>query len=87
VLPLTRPGAIAGSLLVFIPSLGSFLTSDLLGGARVELIGNLVQNQFTTARNWPFGSALSLLLLVVVLAGVTLQVAWPRSDQSGEPVS
>ncbi|HEY4102076.1 MAG TPA: ABC transporter permease [Gemmatimonadales bacterium] len=86
VLPLTRPGVIAGSLLVFIPSLGSFLTSDLLGGARVELIGNLVQNQFTTARNWPFGSALSLLLLLVVLAGVILQVAWPRSDQSAEPL-
>jgi spermidine/putrescine transport system permease protein len=86
VLPLTRPGVIAGSLLVFIPSLGSFLTSDLLGGARVELIGNLVQNQFTTARNWPFGSALSLLLLFVVLAGVILQVAWPRSDQSAEPL-
>jgi spermidine/putrescine transport system permease protein len=68
--PLTLPGVLAGSLLVFVPALGSFLTSDLLGGAKVELIGNLVQNQFTTARNWPFGSALSFLLLLVVLIGM-----------------
>ncbi len=68
--PLTLPGVAAGSLLVFVPALGSFLTSDLLGGAKVELIGNLVQNQFTTARNWPFGSALSFLLLLVVMAGM-----------------
>ncbi|HEY3933371.1 MAG TPA: ABC transporter permease [Gemmatimonadales bacterium] len=86
IVPLTRPGAIAGSLLVFIPSLGSFLTSDLLGGARVELIGNLVQNQFTSARNWPFGSALSLLLLAVVMLGVMVQVGWPRNDRSAGPL-
>lgn len=68
--PLTLPGVVVGSLLVFVPSLGSFLTSDLLGGAKVELIGNLVQNQFTSARNWPFGSALSFLLLLVVMVGM-----------------
>lgn len=68
--PLTLPGVAAGSLLVFVPALGSFLTSDLLGGAKVELIGNLIQNQFTSARNWPFGSALSFLLLIVVLLGM-----------------
>ena len=73
--PLTLPGVVVGSLLVFVPSLGSFLTSDLLGGAKVELIGNLVQNQFTSARNWPFGSALSFLLLVVVMIGM---LAWLR---------
>lgn len=71
--PLTLPGVAAGSLLVFVPALGSFLTSDLLGGAKVELIGNLVQNQFTSARNWPFGSALSFLLLLVVLLGMLLR--------------
>ncbi len=68
--PLTLPGVAAGSLFVFVPALGSFLTSDLLGGAKVELIGNLVQNQFTAARNWPFGSALSFLLLLVVMVGM-----------------
>jgi spermidine/putrescine transport system permease protein len=69
-LPLSAPGLIAGCLLVFIPSLGSYLTSDLLGGAKELLVGNLVQNQFSTARNWPFGSAASFILMIVVLAAV-----------------
>ncbi len=69
-LPLSMPGVIAGSLLVFIPALGSFLTSDLLGGAKQMMIGNLVQNQFTTARNWPFGSAASFALMTLVLVAV-----------------
>ncbi len=68
--PLSLPGVIAGCLLVFIPALGSFLPSDLLGGAKQMLIGNLIQNQFTAARNWPFGSAASLVVMVTVLAGV-----------------
>jgi len=72
--PLTLPGVAVGSLLVFVPALGSFLTSDLLGGAKVELIGNLVQNQFTSARNWPFGSALSFLLLLVVMIGMLMKL-------------
>jgi spermidine/putrescine transport system permease protein len=71
-LPLSRPGLVAGCLLVFIPALGSFLTSDLLGGAKEMLIGNLVQNQFTTARNWPFGSAASAVVMALVLGAVLL---------------
>jgi spermidine/putrescine transport system permease protein len=71
-LPLSAPGLIAGSLLVFIPALGSFLTSDLLGGAKGLLVGNLVQNQFSTARNWPFGSAASLILMTLVLIAVLI---------------
>jgi spermidine/putrescine transport system permease protein len=71
-LPLSMPGVIAGSLLVFIPALGSFLTSDLLGGAKLMMIGNLVQNQFTTARNWPFGSAASFALMTLVLIAVVI---------------
>ncbi len=55
--PLTLPGVAAGCLLVFVPSLGSFVVPDLLGGARQMMIGNLIQNQFGPARNWPFGSA------------------------------
>jgi spermidine/putrescine transport system permease protein len=70
VLPLSMPGVVAGSLLVFIPALGSFLTSDLLGGAKQIMIGNLVQNQFTSARNWPFGSAASFVVMSVVLLAV-----------------
>lgn len=70
VLPLSMPGVVAGSLLVFIPALGSYLTSDLLGGAKQMMIGNLVQNQFTAARNWPFGSAASFVVMGVVLIAV-----------------
>jgi spermidine/putrescine transport system permease protein len=75
VLPLAMPGIVAGSLLVFVPALGAFLTPDLLGGAKQLMIGNLIQNQFAAARNWPFGSAASLVMLALVLAAV---MAWLR---------
>jgi spermidine/putrescine transport system permease protein len=71
-LPLSAPGVVAGALLVFIPALGAFLTPDLLGGAKQMMIGTLVQNQFGAARNWPFGSAASFILMVAVLAAVLL---------------
>lgn len=67
VLPLTKRGIIAGSLLVFIPTVGAFITPDILGGAKTMMVGNLIQNQFLKARNWPFGSALSMLMMVLVL--------------------
>ncbi|MEZ5353101.1 MAG: ABC transporter permease [Bryobacteraceae bacterium] len=79
-LPLTRPGMIAGSVLVFIPSLGAYLTPDLLGGGKSTLIGNVIQQQFTSARDWPFGSAISLVLMMLVLAAVT----WLLRRQKGE---
>jgi spermidine/putrescine transport system permease protein len=66
-LPLTRPGIVAGSVLVFIPSLGAYLAPDLLGGARTVYIGNLIQSQFAVARDMPFGSALSFLLSLTVI--------------------
>jgi spermidine/putrescine transport system permease protein len=68
ILPLCAPGIRAGTVLVFIPCLGAFLVPDLLGGGKSIMIGNVVQNQFTTARDWPFGSALSLVLMAVVMA-------------------
>jgi len=67
-LPLCAPGIRAGAILVFVPCLGTYLTSDLLGGSKTVLIGNLVQNQFTAARDWPFGAALSLALMAVAMA-------------------
>ena len=70
--PLTLPGIIAGCLLVFIPALGSFLGPDLMGGAKHMMIGNLVQNQFGAARNWPFGSAVSFVLMGVVLISMVI---------------
>jgi spermidine/putrescine transport system permease protein len=75
VLPLSLPGVVAGCLLTFIPAVGSFVTSDLLGGAKQVMIGNLIQNQFTTARTWPFGSAASFVVMGLVLLAVT---AWLR---------
>jgi spermidine/putrescine transport system permease protein len=66
IVPLSKPGILAGAVLVFIPCLGAYLTPDLLGGGRTVLVGNLVQNQFTTARDWPFGSAVSMVLLALV---------------------
>ncbi len=66
VIPLAKPGIVAGSVLVFIPCLGAFLTPDLLGGGRTVLVGNLVQNQFTTARDWPFGAGVSMVLMALV---------------------
>ena len=66
VVPLSRPGIVAGSVLVFIPCLGAYLTPDLLGGGRTVMVGNLVQNQFTTARDWPFGAAVSIALMALV---------------------
>jgi len=82
-LPLSMPGVIAGSLLVFVPALGSFLTSDLLGGAKEMMIGNLVQNQFTTARNWPFGSAASFALMTLVLGAVMIYLRVRDQDEGG----
>ena len=67
VLPLSAPGIRAGSILVFIACLGAYLTPDLLGGSKTVMIGNVIQNQFTAARDWPFGSAASLALMALVM--------------------
>lgn len=80
-LPLSRPGLIAGTVLVFIPSLGAFITPDLLGGAKSVMIGNLIQNQFSQL-NQPFGSALSLILTGAVL--LLLAVAFKLGMKSTE---
>lgn len=67
ILPLTMPGVVGGSIIVFIPSLGNFVVPDLLGGAKVLMIGNLVEQQFLYARNWPFGAALGMMIMATVL--------------------
>lgn len=72
VFPLTQRGIIAGSILVFIPALGAFITPDILGGARTLMVGNVIQNQFLQARNWPFGSALSMILMGVILIPILI---------------
>jgi spermidine/putrescine transport system permease protein len=84
VVPLALPGIVAGALLVFVPALGSFLTPDLLGGAKQLMIGNLIQNQFAAARNWPFGSAASLALCTLVLGAV---MVWLRFRDRAETLT
>ena len=66
-LPLSRPGIIAGSILVFVPSLGAYVTPDILGGAKTTLLGNYIVSQFGAARNWPFGAAISFAVMAVML--------------------
>ncbi len=65
--PLSLPGVVAGSMLVFIPSLGAFVTPAILGGGKSLMIGNIISNQFLAAHDWPFGSALSMLMMVLML--------------------
>jgi spermidine/putrescine transport system permease protein len=72
-LPLTMPGVVTGIILVFIPCLGSFLTPDMLGGANAIMIGNVIERQFKAANDWPFGSALSFLLMYVTFAALALR--------------
>ena len=72
VLPETMSGVFSGSLMVFIPAIGYFFISDILGGGKTMLIGNLIKNQFLTARNWPFGAAVSIFLVLVTLGLVQL---------------
>ncbi len=72
-LPLTKSGIIAGSLLVFVPSLGAYVTDTILGGAKTEVLGTFIVRQFQAARNWPFGSALSVVLMGVMLAAVLIR--------------
>ncbi len=66
-LPLSLPGMIAGTILVFIPAMGMFVIPDLMGGAKTILIGNVIRNQFLTARDWPFGAAASMVLMLLTM--------------------
>jgi spermidine/putrescine transport system permease protein len=66
ILPLTLPGIVAGCMLTFLPGLGMFYVADLLGGARTLLVGNLIRDQFLSARDWPFGAAASVMLTVLM---------------------
>lgn len=72
-LPLTLPGIAAGAVFVFVLSIGNFVTPALLGGGRFQMIGNLVYDQFLTANDWPFGAALSMALILIMLLLLTLQ--------------
>jgi spermidine/putrescine transport system permease protein len=76
-LPMTLPGVVAALVLVFVPVVGAFITPDIMGGGKIEMIGTLINRQFGVSRNWPFGSSMSLILMLLVLIGV---IAYFRSS-------
>lgn len=82
-LPLSKTGLVAGSVLVFIPSIGAFITPDLLGGARTMMAGNLIQNQFATVRDQPFGSAVAFLLTFVVMLLLLISLRQVQAARKG----
>ncbi len=84
IFPLTLPGVVAGSILVFIPSLGAYITPDLLGGAKSVMIGNVIYSQFMSARDYPFGAAISFVLMAMMLAGTLIYFRFTAAATKGE---
>jgi len=82
ILPLSMPGVVGGAILVFVPGLGAFISPELLGGAKSMMIGSLIQQQFGQSRNWPFGAALSFVLLVLVLMALAAHAARYRRKEA-----
>jgi len=80
IIPLVKPGIIAGSILVFIPSLGAFVTPRVLGGGKKMMLGNLIELQFGAGRNWPLGAALSITLLGIVMIALLIYVRTTQSN-------
>jgi len=83
IIPLVKPGIIAGSILVFIPALGAYVTPRVLGGGKNMMLGNLIELQFGQGRNWPLGAALSITLLAIVMAALLLYVRTVQKSESG----
>ena len=83
IIPLIKPGIIAGSILVFIPSLGAYVTPRVLGGGKNLMLGNLIELQFGQGRNWPLGAALSLTLLVIVMLALIFYVRSAQKSMTG----
>jgi spermidine/putrescine transport system permease protein len=81
--PLSLPGVVAGSMLVFIPSLGAFVTPAILGGGKSLMIGNIISNQFLAAHDWPFGSALSMLMMILMLIATLIYFRSTRRGGGG----
>jgi spermidine/putrescine transport system permease protein len=87
-LPLAQPGIIAGVLLVFIPLMGDYITATVLGGARGNMVGQLVASQFQTAQNWALGSAMAVLLMIVIMLTIAVAgliiwlITWPSRSRN-----
>jgi spermidine/putrescine transport system permease protein len=84
-LPLTAAGVAAGAVFVFVLSIGNFVTPDLLGGGKLQMVGNLIYDQFLSARDWPFGSALSAVLIALMMILLFLQAAMQRRMRGETP--
>ena len=82
-LPLTMPGIVAAAILTFIPTMGDYVTPDLLGGAQTTTIAKVIQNLFLSARDWPFGSALGFLMIVLTIAGTVAGLRFLRQEVIG----
>jgi len=82
ILPIVKPGIIAGSILVFVPSLGAYVTPRVLGGGKQMMIGNFIELQFLQGKNWPLGAALSMLLLMIVMVALLLYVRYANKGSS-----
>jgi len=80
-LPLTAPGLLAGSILTFVPAVGSYITVELMGGGKTTMIGRVIATQFGTAGNWPLGSAMSLILMVIVTLAAVLYFRAGRGER------
>jgi spermidine/putrescine transport system permease protein len=83
IIPLVKPGIIAGSILVFIPSLGAFVIPRVLGGGKKMMLGNLIELQFGAGRNWPLGAALSITLLSIVMIALLVYVRTIQNNSDG----
>ena len=83
ILPIVKPGIIAGSILVFVPSLGAYVTPRVLGGGKQMMIGNFIELQFLQGKNWPLGAALSMVLLVIVMVALLVYVRYANKGSSG----
>lgn len=83
ILPIVKPGIVAGSILVFVPSLGAYVTPRILGGGKNMMIGNFIELQFLQGRNWPLGAALSVLLLIIVMVALLIYVRAANKGSSG----
>lgn len=83
VIPLAMPGIVSGVIITFVPALGSFLTPDLLGGTDSQMIANVIERQFKSANDWPFGAALSFLLMYVTFFAIALRALWAGRGRAG----
>jgi spermidine/putrescine transport system permease protein len=83
-LPMTLPGVIAALVLVFVPVVGAFITPDIMGGGKIEMIGTLINRQFGVSRNWPFGASMSLILMLLGVDRCDCLLPLEQRDSGGQ---